>query len=405
MIADLFKISLNNMGQRKLRSWLTMIGIFIGITSVVALISLGQGLRDAVNEQFKFLGADKITIMPAGLMGSPGSDTSSSQLTQHDIDLIEKIRGVKSVSYRVMKTAKVQFKDITKYRLIAGLPTDSESEEITESVGFRIEDGRRIREGDKYKVMVGSDYSTEDNPLRHKLTTRDSVYINDEKYDVVGIMKKLGNAMIDRAIVIHIDHAKEIFDIRDNVDVILVQVNEGEDPEKVADEISRKMRKDRGLEEGKEDFQVIIPTQLIESFGSVLDIVIYVIAGIAGISLVVGGVGIMNTMYTSILERRKEIGIMKAIGARNSDIAKIFLFESGILGSVGGIIGILLGFGLAYLIEVIVAVLWQPGVLMARYPLWLPISMMLFSFIVGTLFGTFPAIQAAKLNPVEALKK
>ena len=93
------------------------------------------------------------------------------------------------------------------------------------------------------------------------------------------------------------------------------------------------------------------------------------IVGIAGISLIVGGVGIMNTMYTSILERRKEIGIMKAIGARNSHIAKIFLFESGILGTIGGIIGILLGFGLAYALQTVVAVAWQPDVLIARYPL------------------------------------
>ncbi|MBD3203811.1 FtsX-like permease family protein [Candidatus Woesearchaeota archaeon] len=405
MNLELFKIALKNIKERRLRSWLTMIGIFIGITAVVSLISLGEGLSNAVNEQFKFLGTDKITITPAGLQGPPGSNTGNAKLTQQDIDVIEKVRGVKAVSYRVMQTANVKFKDTTKFRLVAGLPTDPSSAEITESVGFRIETGRKIQDGDKYKVMIGNDYAEEDNPFKQTITTKDHIYINDERYDVVGIMKKLGNALIDRAIVVHIDHAKEIFDLEDEVSVIIVQINEGEDTETVAERIERKMRNDRDLEEGKEDFEVIIPTQIIETFNNVIDIIVYIIVGIAGISLVVGGIGIMNTMYTSILERRKEIGIMKAIGAKNSDIASIFLFESGILGSVGGIIGIILGFFLAYLTELVVAFLWMEGVLLAHYPVWLVIGMLIFSFLVGTFFGTFPALRAAKLNPIEALRK
>ncbi|MBN2423187.1 ABC transporter permease [Candidatus Woesearchaeota archaeon] len=405
MLIDLFKISLTNMTQRKIRSWLTMIGIFIGITAVVSLISLGQGLREAINQQFKFLGTDKVTIYPAGLQGPPGSDTGNSKLFEHDLDVIKKVRGVKAVSYRIMKTAKIEFKDVTKYRLVVGLPTDPDSNEIAESVGFRVEDGRSIRDGDKYKVMIGNDYTKEDNPLKNIVNKGNYILINGEKYQVVGIMKKMGNDMIDKAIVIHEDQAKDIFDTGEELSIIMAQVNDGEDTEKIADEIKRKIRQDRNLEEGKEDFEVIVPTQIIETFNDVLNIVIYVIVGIAGISLVVGGVGIMNTMYTSILERRNEIGIMKAIGARNSDIGKIFLFESGILGSVGGIIGILLGFALAYLIEIVIAIAWQPGILIATYPTWLIILMMVFSFGVGTLFGTLPAVQAAKLNPVDALRK
>ncbi|MBN1502492.1 ABC transporter permease [Candidatus Woesearchaeota archaeon] len=402
---DLFKIAVNNMTQRKLRSWLTMIGIFIGITAVVSLISLGQGLQAAVNEQFKFLGSDKITIMPAGLQGPPGSDTGNAILTQHDIDIIRKVKGVKEVSYRTMQSARVKFRDVSKYRPVVGLPTDTESSEIAESVGFRIEEGRSVRDGDRYKVMIGNDYTKEDNPFKKIISTGDYIYIEDEKYEVVGILKKMGNVMIDRAIVMHEEQAKEIFELGDEISVIVIQVDEGEDTEKVADDIKRKMRKERGLDEGKEDFQVIIPTQIIETFNDVLNIVISVIVGVAGISLVVGGVGIMNTMYMSILERRKEIGIMKAVGARNSDVAKIFLFESGILGSIGGIIGVLLGFALARFIELVIAVLWQPDVLVAEYPLWLPVAMLIFSFGVGTVFGTFPALQAAKLHPVDALRK
>src|SRR3989338_6640519 len=136
------------------------------------------------------------------------------------------------------------------------------------------------------------------------------------------------------------DIMKEVLDIGDEFDAIAAKAGKGEDPSKVAEDLAKNLRKDRNLKKGQEDFEVQTPQQIVETFGIVLFAVQAVIVGIAFISLIVGGIGITNTMYTAVMERTKEIGIMKSIGARNSDIFKLFFIESGILGMAGGIIGV-----------------------------------------------------------------
>jgi putative ABC transport system permease protein len=129
------------------------------------------------------------------------------------------------------------------------------------------------------------------------------------------------------------------------------------------------------------------------------------LAGIAFISIVVGGIGIMNTMYTAVLERRREIGIMKSVGARNSHIFTLFWIESGLLGTIGGIIGIILGMGLSQLIVLVLNSLLGAGAMQASFPVFLLAGALAFSFVVGSVAGTLPAVQASKLSPVDALRK
>ena len=164
------------------------------------------------------------------------------------------------------------------------------------------------------------------------------------------------------------------------------------------------MRRDRGQKEGEEDFSVQTTEQLMESYSSILDIVQYVLVGIAAISLLVGGVGITNTMYTAVLQRRKEIGIMKAIGAKNSDILILFLLESGFLGLAGGIIGIIIGVSMSKGVEIISQEYMGQMALQVTFPFSLIFGAMAFSYIVGSLAGILPAMQAAKMHPVDALR-
>jgi len=163
------------------------------------------------------------------------------------------------------------------------------------------------------------------------------------------------------------------------------------------------MRRDHDVKEGEEDFTVTTSIQLIEGFNNILDVVQIVLIGIAAISLFVGGVGIMNTMYTSVLQRRKEIGVMKSIGATNTDILMIFLFESGILGIIGGVFGVIFGLMLSKGVE-IAASLAGVDILKAYVSIPLVIGALLFSFIIGALSGFMPAKQASKLQPVDALR-
>ncbi|MCK4491202.1 MAG: ABC transporter permease, partial [Candidatus Altiarchaeales archaeon] len=192
--------------------------------------------------------------------------------------------------------------------------------------------------------------------------------------------------------------------VKDDYITIMARAKPNYDPEKVAEKIKEKLRKDRGLEKGEEDFMVLTMEQMKEAVGIVLDATQAVVVGIAFISLFVGGVGILNTMYTSVLERTKEIGVMKAVGARNSDIMLLFLIESGTVGLVGGLIGCLIGASISKGLEYIAVTQLDQTLIQASITPELIIGALLFSFIVGCISGVLPARQASKLKPVDALR-
>lgn len=398
---DYFFLAFNNLKRRRLRSWLTMIGIFIGIAAVVALISLGQGLQNTIEEQFEQLGSDKIIIMPKG-MGPPGSAGGSLILTSKDIKVIENVRGVEYVSGYLVKQGQAKYKDESGIGFATGV-TAEDFESMMEISGLGIIDGRGLKDDDKFKVVVGYNHiykDTWDKPMQIGST------IEMEGYDfkVIGVLDKIGNPIDDSALYVIKDVLKEILNIEDEESQIIAKTASGFDPVDVAETIERKLRQFRGEKEGQETFIVQTSEQLLESFSNIFAVVQAVLIGIAAISLLVGGIGIMNTMYTSVLERTKEIGVMKAIGAKNSDILLIFLFESGLLGLIGGIIGIGIGIGLGKFTEYIALNALGTNLLQAAFPWYLIIGALSFSFLIGTLSGILPAMQAAKLKPADALR-
>ena len=399
---DYFLLAFTNLRRRKLRSWLTMIGIFIGISAVVALISLGQGLEDAINEQFESIGSDKIFIEERGLQGPPGSGTSQfTKLTTKDIDAISKVNGVKGVAGLLIKTGKVESKDEAQFTFVWGIPLEEEEKEIVSF--FEVEDGRDLKEGDRRKAVVGVRYP-EAKVFTKSVGVGDRITIEGVSFDIVGRFKRVGNPFDDSAILIPEEQMRELYNLEEEVSTIYVQVEDLAEIESVKERIERELRKFRGEREGKETFQIRTSEQFLESFSNVLDIVQAVLVGIAAISLLVGGIGIMNTMYTSVVERTKEIGIMKAIGARNEDILYIFLFEAGLLGLVGGLIGVIIGFGLSKGAEYIATISLGTNLLQASVDIWLVLGALLFSFVVGIASGVLPAYQASKLKPVDALR-
>jgi len=381
-----------------------MIGIFIGIAAVVSLIALGQGMQSAINEQFKKVGSNRITISPGGrFYGPASSELTVSKLKEHDVNLIKKVKGVDHAMGVLSKTLKVKFKDEIKYVNIMGTPTDPKSLEMMKSIGFfDIESGRSIKGTDKYKADIGNivAYDTFNKGIK----TRDKIKIGDKVFDIVGVRKKVGTGVHDIVIRIPMDTAREMFDEPDEVSLIFAITKQGFVTKNVAESIKKALRKDRNLKEGDEDFSVQTAEQTIAQLNTILNVVQVVLIGIASISLLVGGIGIMNTMYTSVLERTREIGIMKSIGARNSDILIIFLIESGVLGLIGGLIGVLLGIGISKLGELI-ALLYNVTQLKAQITIILVIGALLFSFFVGSISGILPAIQASRLSPVDALRK
>lgn len=399
MIGDYSFFAFKQFSTRKLRTFLTMLGIFIGIAAVVSLVSLGQGLQKVVREQFESMGANKIMISPSGgMMGMGGR----GYLDESDLRVIQNSRGIHLAGGMMFKFISVEFGNEKKHTFVIGLPQDESKKIIEEMSNFKVSSGRDLKQGDKLKIAVGSRFGKKDF-FDKKVGIGDRLLVNNQKFEVVGIMAPIGNPSDDSQVYVSLDTAVELFGGKKEFSIIMADVVDSVSPAVAAESIKKALRRHRSLAEGDEDFEVQTFEQMIESFGSIFTIVQAVLIGIAGISLLVGGIGIMNTMYTSVFQRTNEIGIMKAVGARNSDILKIFLIESGFLGMAGGAVGIAIGFGISKMVEFSASQAGL-GMLKASFPWYLIIGSLLFSFVVGGVAGCFPAVRASRLKPVDALR-
>ncbi len=405
MIKDFFVYSLKSIRHRKLRSWLTMLGIFIGVAAVVSLISLGEGLRVAITSQFGFLGTDVLSVQAAGITyaGPPGTG-AAEPLTDDLAAKIEKIDGVKAAINRYIRTGTMEFNNIQGIGFAMSMPSGEHRNIAEEILNVKAEQGRLLKEGDARRVLLGNMFTNPDMWNGKGIKSGDRVLINDISYEVIGIMKKKGSFLLDGAVIINEDQLLKDFGDDGTVSVIGVKVKDPNRMDKVKEDIEKMLRKERNVKKGEENFEVQSPQKILESLNSSLFAVQLFVYIIAIISLLVGGIGIMNTMYTAVLERTKEIGVMKSIGARNSNIFTIFFFESGLLGMVGGIVGIIIGLILAYGLSFIGRLALGIGLIQAHASIFLIVGSLMFSFFIGTIFGVLPALQASRLQPVESLR-
>ncbi|MFB6291808.1 MAG: ABC transporter permease [Candidatus Nanohaloarchaea archaeon] len=400
MILDFFGLALRNIVHRKRRSWLTIIGILIGIAAVVALVSLGQGLEDSVEREFENIGSDKIFIQPGGGQQDRFTGTSAL-LTDDDLATVRRTRGVERAAGTVFTSVNAEFRGESEFVTLIGTPTGENRDLVLESWSLEFESGRTLRETDRSNILVGSrvagDVYSNDVSVRSKLD------IEDRGFRVVGVLKPSGDPAIDRGIFMPIDQARQITGKDRGYGYIIVQVQDGFRPDDVSRRLERNLRQERNLDEGEEDFTIQTPEDLLQSFQNIIGVVRGVVIGIASISLLVGGVGIMNTMYTSVSERTREIGVMKAVGATNRQILSIFILESGLIGLVGGLLGVTLGLAMSTAASFFASQAVNLDVRPYLGP-ELVIGSLVFAFLVGTLSGVFPARKAAKLQPADALR-
>lgn len=391
---DYLLFAISSLKHRQLRSWLTILGVVIGIGAIVALISVSQGLENAIVSQFEQMGTNRLFITPGG------ADITSYQLkglTTKDADVVENVVGIDWVNPYVMARSEVNFGNKKAFsEAIIGMDPDL-MDEVFGDMDVDIEDGSFFVGGEKYDAVIGND-------VAHKFFDRDMkagniIKIKDVRFKVKAILAKIGSPDDDQSITIPEETLREIFDKPDEINVIDAKAKDGVDINVLAARVERALERSRG----NDDFEVLTPDQILRQFGDVLMIVQVILGGIAAISLLVGGIGIMNSMYTNVLERTREIGIMKSIGATNNDIMKIFLFESGIMGLLGGILGVAFGSAIAIAVGEIAK---QQGFQLLKIIIdWkLLVFGMLFAFVVGALSGYFPAKQASKLNPVDSLR-
>ncbi|MFA5173602.1 MAG: ABC transporter permease [Candidatus Pacearchaeota archaeon] len=416
-----FQLALNIFVHSKLRSWLTIIGIIIGIAAVVSIISMSLGAQQQLEERLGSLGADILTVSPGmsraqgiGFGGGPMEERSSSSstssdsknLTAKDVMVLKSISNVKYVMGSVSGRADVTYSSKTaKDQSISGVDTSIWKEITTETLSS----GRFLTEGDMYSVVIGENLA--ESTFDSEISINTKIIIEGKSFNVVGILSG------GRTIYMPIGAARIVLeDVGNNeFNSISVKIEDVSISEDTVTAITKKLMMARGIvSEKKVDFSVTNPSSMQETMEETMNTMTLFLGAIAAISLLVGAIGIANTMFTSVLEKTKEIGIMKAIGAQNKDILAIFLLNSALIGLIGGLGGVILGIISSTTINSFAGIgssVSGPGRGMlgalgssSSISFTLIFGSLFFAVIIGMIAGAIPAYRASKLNPVDALR-
>lgn len=397
-LAEMVWYSIDYLQHHKLRSILTVLGIVVGISSVILLVGLVQGLKSDILAQLEDFGPRTIVIIPAregaAIGGASAYMPTLGKLFEKDFERVNRLPEIKSITKVIMGQTTATFKDQSISASVFGI----EASLFDDTVPVEVESGRFLTDTDHHVAGVGHDIAT---GFDEDVRTQSNIYLAGQRFKVIGVMKPTGNSLapIDNVIFINIDDARELFNntlLPNEISAIRLTLKEGSNVTKVADEINDIMLASHRVTEDTKDFRVVSPEFINQQFTGILDLLSIFLGAIASISLIVGGIGISNTMFMSVLERRREIGTMKALGASTEQIRDLFIVESGMIGLVGGLLGlatavllgyILMTFGVAFVFDHLVIA-----------------GAIAFSIAVGLIAGTLPALDAAKVDPIEALR-
>lgn len=401
MNPEYLKYGLDSLLHRKLRSGLTVLSILIGITAIFALVSFGFGIQSYVDGIAQQAGIDKLFIQARGI-GAPGTD-ENFLVTEDDVEFTEKVNGVAEASGIYLKSIEV--KRNKKSKFVFGVGYDVEKTRlIEESYSVKVEKGREFRKGDSDKIILGYNYQFPKKVFDKPIELGEKMEVKGKEFEVVGFFEAIGNPADDANVYFSYEGLEDIFpESKDEYGYIIVRAEPAVSASDLAKTLSERLRRHRDEEKGKETFFVQTFEDALKTFTNIILVLNSMLFLIASISVIVASVNTMNTMYTAVLERTKEIGIMKAIGARNSDILFIFIFEAGLIGLIGGVIGVALGWVIASLGGAFAKAAGF-GALQPIFPWYLILSCIIFALMVGAISGILPARQAAKLRPVDALR-
>ena len=385
--------ALKNLRREGIRTFLTLIGVIIGIAAIVALLSVGQGLNQAVASQLDQLGSNTIYVIP----GSPFSMSASRvTITDSDLDRIRSVNNVTDVIPLYISPVTVTFGKEKFGATIMGANID-DAQVFFDLGYYEIVEGQMLSKNSLSTILIGDKFATD--AFTKEISLRKILLLNGQEYKVSGIIKQTIQSSVGSAnLIMMSDDA--IKQIAPNIgpSETWVRTSSSLDVKDVSDKIKKYF--DRKY--GEKSVYVISSDQLLEQVNSIFGLITLFLVGIGSISIIVGGIGIMNAMVTSVVERTKEIGIMKALGASDFRILSIFVLEAGFIGMIGGTIGILIGYGLSILVAIIGAQSGFP--LEAAISFEITLSALAFSMLLGMIAGAVPAYRAAKLDPIEALR-
>lgn len=384
-ILQCIKMAFRSIKSNKLRSCLTMLGIIIGVSSVIVLVSMAQGSTTNVTNQINQLGTNLLTV------NTFGTDLA---LTQDKIDQLSKLNGVKAVAPVVSGRVTVkEDRTSSQQSVLATTPDYSSVRNVNVSEGRFITD-LDIEYRQKIAVL-GSD--TAATLFSGNDPVGQNILVNGTSFKVVGVLASKGSSLGssgDDVVIVPLSTGERLLKQTDINQVFLQGKNENQ-MDFVQAEVEAKLAS--MFPNNTDSYTVSNQKDLMDTMSSVTESMTLMLGGIAGISLLVGGIGIMNIMLVSVSERTKEIGIRKAIGAKRRDVLLQFLIESAVLSSMGGIIGILFGLCLGKILS-------SAFNMTLSYSSSIMFMAFLFSLAVGVVFGVFPANKASKLNPIQALR-
>ena len=405
MLKDNFNLAYKNIRERMSRSILTLLGIAIGIMAIISLMAIGEGMNQQVTGELSSLSDTIIIHVGPGFSIFTGGFSDSNNgndeyLTERDISDIERIVGIKDINTQLTATAALSFNGEYVGATVTGM--DSESIEIAYGLDA-LESGDLLENGDQNNVVIGYDIAS--SYFKTEIALGNRIRINDNKFIVKGIFSKQGAGGLtstDTLVLLTTRDFKKVTG-ESNIRAATATVLNVNEVETIATEIERVINENHG----SEDFaSATTMSSILESIQMIIGIMQTVLLAIASIALVVASLGIMNTMLTSVMERTREIGIMKAIGATNKDVMLIFIIEGVLVSLVGGAIGLVLGiFGSQGISAVLSGfagggdVTLEPVISVTSVVLAVSVSL-----LVGVLSSSYPAWKAAKMSPIEAVR-
>jgi len=400
MIGTTFILAVRSIARHKLRSFLTTLGIIIGVAAVVAMVTLGKATTAAVQQSISSLGTNILQVRPGQGFGRGGGGPRPADFEQEDVDAIrEQIEGVKAVAPQAGTTATAIYNGANWSTTINGTTADFFTVQPWPLVEGRIWN-RTEEQAGKAVCIIGNTVRT--NLFRTASPIGERLRINGVSCDIIGLLSTRGQAGFggdqDDVVIMPIKQVQRRFTGNREIRLMLVGVDPAYDNAQVQSSITTLLRERRNITGGKQDdFNIFDTAQISATLNTTTTLLTQIVTGVAAISLIVGGIGIMNIMLVSVTERTREIGIRLAIGAVASEVLMQFLVEAVVLSCIGGLIGLVVA-------QLAVAGLAYAGGLPFLFDVPINIIAFAISAVIGIVFGYFPARRAASLNPIDALR-